>query len=389
LRERFTVGVEEEYHLVEPVTGALWGGAGVVRRGDRSGTLTGEVQDTMLEIGTPVAKEASELTAALRERRFQAAAAAAAEDLEIVAAGMHPFSGWRGLELSEGDRPRMLVGVYRQILRQLHICGMHVHVAVPAEFDRARLMNVVRAYAPHLLALSCSSPFYLGEDTGFASFRTIAWRGFPFAGTPPYFASAAEYERFVDLLLRSGVIPDERTIYWSVRPSPRYPTLELRMCDACPSLDDAVAIAALARGIVVGAALEELEPIGGSLSYSLQDELLAENEWVAARDGLDAILVAPEAAGGRLPLRDAIQELLAILGPTLEALGDGEALVAITTILERGTAADRMRASHAEGGGFSGVVEWLVEETRSRTGMDRRHERREERPVTNRAEDGR
>src|SRR5690606_39209174 len=115
-------------------------------------------------------------------------------------------------------------------------------------------LNTVRTFGPHLLALSCSSPFHLGADTGFASFRTVSWRGFPFVGVPPRFDSAADYEAFTALLLASGAIPDERTLYWSVRPSPRYPTLELRMCDACPRSRDAVAIAALARAIVVGAA---------------------------------------------------------------------------------------------------------------------------------------
>jgi glutamate---cysteine ligase / carboxylate-amine ligase len=371
MRERFTMGVEEEYQLVEPSTGELRSRAGVVRRGDRTGEVAGEVHDTMLEIGTPVCTDAAEVAVALRERRFQASAAAAAEDLEIIAAGIHPFSGWVGQEISEGDRPRMLVGMFGQLLRRVQICGMHIHVSIPEELDRLRLMNVVRAYSPHLLALSSSSPFYLGEETGFDSFRAIAWRGFPFAGVPPRFASAAEYEEFMGVLLRSGMIPDERTVYWSVRPSSRYPTLELRMCDACPRISDAVSIAALARAIVVAAATEDLEPIGASLSPSLQDELLAENEWIAGRDGLDATLIGPESADGRLPMRRALDDLLQRVGPVAEALGDGRALEGIATILAEGTASSRIRTRVAEGG-LRTAVDWLVQETRAGTGIDRR-----------------
>src|SRR5690606_13103350 len=150
--------------------------------------VDGEVQDSMLEIGTPVCRSAEEVAERLRERRFQASAAAASEDLEIVAAGTHPFSSWRAQVLSDGSRPRMLAGLFRQLLQRQSIWGMHVHVAIPEHLDRAQIMNTVRTFGPHLLALSCSSPFDSGSDTGYGSYRTVAWRGFPFVGVPPYFA---------------------------------------------------------------------------------------------------------------------------------------------------------------------------------------------------------
>jgi glutamate---cysteine ligase / carboxylate-amine ligase len=377
MREQFTIGVEEEYQLVDPESGELRSRGGQVRQGDRSGKVEGEVHDTMLEIGTPICRSASEVAARLRERRFQAAAAAASEDLEIMAAGTHPFSGWKAQTLTDAERPRLLREQFRQVLRQEHIWGMHVHVAVPESIDRATLMNTVRAYTPHLLALSCSSPFHAGEDTGFASFRAVAWRRFPFAGAPPSFASEDEYRGFLDMLVEAGTIPDRRTVYWSVRPSSRYPTLELRMCDVCPRLGDAVAIAALCRAMVVAAAEERLEPIGNSLSPSLQDVIINENEWLAARDGLDAELIAPEASGRRMPVRDTISRLLELVGPVLDSMGDGEALEGIRTILERGNAAERMRARFEEEPDLPALVDWTVQETRAGTGMDRRQQRRE------------
>lgn len=376
--ERFTLGVEEEYQLVDPTTGELRSRAGIVRRADRSGAVDGEVQDTMLEIGTPICSNAAEVAARLGERRFQASAAAATEDLEIVAAGTHPFSISRYQKLANAERPRMLMGMFRQLLRQQHIWGMHVHVAVPDELDRVVLMNTVRAFTPHLLALSCSSPYHLGEDTGFGSFRAIAWRGYPFAGVPPRFVSAAEYRTYVGHVVRSRIIDDEQTIYWSVRPSSDYPTLELRICDVCPRIGDAAAIAALGRALVVAAAEGLLTPLASSLSPSLQDEILNENEWVAARDGLNATLIAPEESSGGLRMRDAIARLLETVEPILAELGDLEAMRGVATILDRGNGADRMRARLAESSSLTSVVDWLIRETRVGTGIDRRSENRDE-----------
>ncbi|MGH7475248.1 MAG: carboxylate-amine ligase [Longimicrobiales bacterium] len=372
MRELFTIGVEEEYQVVQPGTGELRSRAGVVLQADRSGELEGEVQDTMLEIGTEVCVDAAEVADGLRKRRFQASAAAAAEDLEILAAGMHPFSGWWGHELTDADRPRMLSTIFRQLLRQQHVWGLHIHVALPEKYDRVVVMNTVRAFGPHLLALSCSSPLHLGEDTGFASFRNVAWRGYPFTGAPPRFASTAEYNRFMDLLLRARAVPDERTVYWSSRPSARYPTLELRICDACPRLADAVAIAALARALVVAGAEDKLTPLASSLSASLQDEVLTENEWIVARDGLDATLVAPERAEDSIPIREAIEALLEVVGPIAASFGDADAIRGVEAILRTGNGSDRIRARYRKTGSLSDVVEWLVGETRVGTGIDRR-----------------
>ncbi|HEX6309911.1 MAG TPA: YbdK family carboxylate-amine ligase, partial [Longimicrobiales bacterium] len=210
LRQQYTVGVEEEYQLVSPETGELRSRSRAVRDADRTGAVGGEVKDTMLEIGTPVCREAAELATRIAERRFQASAAAASEDLEILAAGLHPFSRSEHARVTEESRPQMLMGLFRELLRQHSIWGMHVHVAVPPDQDRVTLMNTVRTLGPHLLALSCSSPFHLGVDTGYASFRTLVWREFPFVGVPPRFESGAEYRAYVDLLLQVGTIPDER-----------------------------------------------------------------------------------------------------------------------------------------------------------------------------------
>lgn len=378
MRELFTLGVEEEYLLVDPATGELRSaGAGVLET-DRSGEVIGEAQETLVEIGTPVCHDGAELMERLRERRFQAGAAAAAADLDLLALGTHPISGWKGHELAKSERSAMLQERFRHIVRLDHICGMHVHVAVPDSFDRIAVMNRLRAWTPHLLALAASSPFHAGEDTGYASIRTMMWRRYPLSGVPPHFASQEEHRRFMDTLLRSGMIPDERTVYWSIRPSPRYPTIELRVCDVCPSIGDAVAIAVLARSLVIAAAEERLPDPAAALPDSLHDVILRENEWTAARDGLDAELVAPDRADVRVSIRSSLDELLERVAPIAASVGDADALQGIGTILARGTAADRLRDLYDRHRDLLPVTRWAVEETRASIGMDRRAARRDD-----------
>jgi len=375
MREQFTLGVEEEYQLVDPNTLGLVGRASDVLAADLSGAVEGEAQETMLEIGTPASRTAEEVLQALRDRRFQAGAAAAAEDLEIVAVAAHPFSHHEHTE-SEAERPRMLRQLFRRIMRQEHICGMHVHVAIPGGVDRVIVMDRLRTYSPHLIALSASSPFLLGEDTGFCSFRTISWRRFPLTGIPPRFGSESEYDAFIARMISSGAIPDGRTVYWSLRPSPRYPTVELRMCDACPNIMHAVAIAAMIRAMVVAAAEDALPAIGDSLAAPMQDETLRMNEWMAARDGLETRLIAPEEPGGALALRDAIARLVERLEPIADHYGDGDALRTVGSIVQYGSAAQHMRTLREREGSLNAVVDWLVRETRAGSGIDRRRQSR-------------
>jgi len=378
LGEAFTVGVEEEYQLVDDVAGELRSSARDVLAFDWSAEIRGELQETTLEIGTRVCTSMEAVEEELRRLRLQVAATAAAHDLRIVAAGVHPFSRWEGHERSREPRYVRIEREYGRIARDEHNFGMHIHVAVPERLDRIPLLNAVRGYIPHLIALCCSSPFYEGEETGYASYRLILWRRWPGNGVPPLLESTEEYRRFVDVLLRARAIPDERSIYWSVRPHAIYPTLEFRATDACPRADDAAAVAALARALVVAAALGRLpEWAPSGFSTGAAHALLAENEWRAARDGLAAWLVAPDAPDVRVPVRDAIRELVARLAPILESLGDGAAVERIDALLERGNAADRMRQVYRDSGDLGVVVRWLAGETMLGVGLDRRRTQRE------------
>jgi carboxylate-amine ligase len=374
----FTVGVEEEYQLVDPETGDLLSRARSVLAADWTGEVRHEIQESTVEIGTRVSRSAGELEQELERLRFQTATAAAAEGLQIVAAGLHPTSRWEVQTRTEGERYARMAEEYGRTAKDEHNFGMHIHVAVPTSGECIPLLNAVRFYLPHMLALSCSSPFYEGSDTGYASYRMILWRRWPNSGVPPFFRSQEEYRAHVELLLRSRAIGDERNLYWSLRPHPRYPTLEFRVTDVCPRVEDAAAIAALARAIVAGAADGVLEKDPWpKISTDLAHALLAGNEWRAARYGLDALLVEPTAAEGSTRVREAIQRLVERLSRVAEALGDGPALGRVDTILERGNGADRIRRVYQECGGFRPLISWLAGETMLGTGMDRRSVQRE------------
>lgn len=368
----FTIGVEEEYQLVDPETGELQSRARAVLAGDWSGELKAEMQESTVEIGTRVCEAAAGVERELVRLRLQAAAAAAAEEVEIVAAGVHPFSPWRGQAQTAGERYRQILDTYGRIAKDEHNFGMHIHVAPPPLLDRIRLLNRVRPFSPHLLALACSSPFYEGDDTDYASFRMVLWRRWPNSGMPPRLGSEAEFERLVGLMVRTGAIRDPRNLYWSIRPHPVYPTLEFRMTDVCPRLEDAVSIAALARALVAAAAEGQLEDrVWSRLSADAEQVLLSGNEWRASRYGMDAVLVDPTVESGASTLRDAVLRVVERVSPVAERLGDGGALARLEHILERGNGADRMRRTYRELREFPSLVRWLALETLHGTGVDR------------------
>lgn len=373
----FTVGVEEEYQLVDGESGELKSRARCVIDWDWTGDIKPEMQENTLEVETRVCAGTACVHDELARLRLQAAVAAEARGLRVVAAGTHPFSGKEGQAFTPGEVYDRLRAEYRRLADTQHIFGMHVHVSVPERVDRVRVMNVARLYLPHLLALTASSPLYLEEDTGYASYRSILWRRWPRTGVPPRFESAAEFDALVRALVETGCIDAPGRLYWDIRPHHAYPTLEYRVADVTPRLEDAVAAAALARAVTAGAVEGVLrEP---ELSEALLGPLVRENAWRASRDGLGAELVIAE--GGRLevvPAREAILRLAESLAPTAERLGDGAILAGLPSVLKRGDAAARIRArAEKSGGDLREVVRWLADETILGVGLDRRTKQRE------------
>jgi carboxylate-amine ligase len=383
MTRRYSIGVEEEYQLVDPATGALRSDAPGVLADDWAGELQPELLQTMVEVGSPACASVAELAAHLGRLRFQAAATAAARDLTIAAAGVHPYDDWRSQQCSPGRR-------YEDVSRRLglvgrtdHIFGMHVHVEVPECVDRMMVIAAARAYLPHLTALAASSPIYVGEDTGYASYRTVLSERLPISGMPPALRSEREYERLVQVMLQAGIIPDRSSIYWSIRPQARHPTVEFRAFDVCPRLEDAAALCALTRALVATIAEEAIEVGSHGFAAHAADVLLRGNVWQASRYGLDAAIISPATPSGWEPLRDAIRSLLDRVAPAAEALGDGAELAGIERILAEGNASDRIRARFGPAPSVREMVSWLSAETLRGTGLDRpdARDRRQARPA--------
>jgi glutamate---cysteine ligase / carboxylate-amine ligase len=305
----------------------------------------------------------AEIAEHLRRRRLTAAAAAAAEDLEIVAAGVHPFSDWRAHAMAPGERPEMLAKRFGRVALDEHTFGMHIHVALPDRTDPARLLGEARWLTPTLIGLSASSPFFQGDETGYHSYRSIVHRRYPLNGPPPALRALAEHDGLLDLLTSGGLIPDRRTVYWSARLNPTHPTIEFRGADACPSMTEAAAMAALARAAVA------FLSAGGSLRPGRPtpwDHLLLDlNEWQAARYGLDATIALGDDPAMITPLRHEVERLLDTLRPTLHRMGDGHAAAMIERILDDGNAADRMRRVFARAADLVHVMDWLRDETQA------------------------
>jgi carboxylate-amine ligase len=372
----FTVGVEEEYQLVDAQTGDLRSRARWVIAGDWTGQVKPEMQQHTIEVETRVCEGTHCVRDDLARLRFQAAAVAGAEGLRIAAAGTHPFGAAGGHAFTDQEVYRAIRDEYRELAETQAIFGMHVHVGVPEGVDRTLVANAARFHLPCLLALSASSPFHQGRDTGYCSFRTLLWRRWPRSGAPPRFESAAEYELLLRWLIDTQCVDAPGRIYWDLRPHHKYPTVEFRAADVTPRLEDAVAVAALARAIVAGIARGVLRepPLPGSVAQPL----LGENSWRAARDGTDAELVDLFADQPRtISVREAVLGLAGRLMPLARELGDEESLGALEEVLDRGCAAVRMRRAAGElGGDLRRLALWAADETVLGLGMDRRNEQR-------------
>ena len=368
----FTVGVEEEYQLLDARTGELRSRARYLIAGDWADALKAEMQEHTVEVETRVCEATTCIRDDLARLRFTAAVAAEAQGLRIAAAGTHPSSPAEGHDFNPAPVYQELREEYRRLAESQAIFGMHVHVGVPKGTDRARVANTVRLHLAVLLALTASSPYFEGHDTGHASYRSVLWRRWPRTGAPPRFRDDAEYAALVRWLVQSGRIDGPGRLYWDLRPHHVYPTVEIRIADCTPRLDDAIAVAALARCIVAGT----VEGILGDtpLPDPLVQTLLSDNAWRASRYGEQALLADMESAGPRtITAGDAALRLAERLAPIAEALGETESLARLPALVARGCAAKAIRQRVGEMEGDLGrVALWLADETVVGAGMDRR-----------------
>jgi carboxylate-amine ligase len=342
-----SVGIEEEYHLVDPATGAIVQRpalAGDDRAGGSGPDLQNELQVTQLEAAGRVCESLDDLRAELVTMRGRAAALADEAGATILATGTHPFADWRDLERTRSTRYDKLEYRFGALSQRLEVCGCHVHVGVPDLDLAVAVMTHARPYLPLLLTLTASSPFHDGVDTGFASFRTVRWSTWPIAGPPPALADAAAYRQLVDELVASGIIDDASNLYWDIRPSDGNPTLEFRVADVCTDLDHAVLYAALARALVRTLAARHR---AGAAPAPVSEPVLRAQIWQAARFGMAAHLRVP-ASGEIVPARIALRQLVSELGTDLAEREETHAVEErLKELLASGNSADRQRRTFA------------------------------------------
>ncbi len=345
----FTIGIEEEYLLIDRETLNL--------AADPPEALFAECEDLLgaqvapeflraqIEIGTRVCSTMQEAAADLRRLRKTVSGVAEKHGLAIMAASTHPFAAWGEQKRTEKDRYAMLAEDLQGVVRRLVISGMHVHVGIDDDDLRIDLMNQVSYFLPHLLALSTSSPFWQGKDTGLRSYRLAVWDELPRTGLPEQFESFGEYNRHVQMLIEAGIIDEPTKIWWDIRPSARFPTLEMRICDLCPRLADTVAIAALYRCIL--RMLWRLRR-QNQRWRRYANMLIRENRWRAQRYGCDGELI-DFGIRRMVPFADLLEELLEMTRPDAEHFGCQAEIEHTRSILARGTSARRQVQTYEAG----------------------------------------
>ncbi len=359
----FTLGVEEEFQIVDPQTGELRShvsellASSVPVLGDH---IKRELHQSIVEVGTKICADVGELRDEIFRTRRELSNAAERVGLAVAAAGTHPFSRWQDQILSPGVRYDSIVEELQQLARSLLIFGLHVHVGVPDRSLMIDLMNEVRYFLPHLLALSTSSPFWMGRDTGLKSYRTTVFRRFPRTGVPDHFESWSEYENYIQLLVDLHSIDDAKKIWWDVRPHPQFGTLEFRVCDVPTKPEAAVMLGALVQAIVVKLYRLRVRNQG---FRTYRRALIEENKWRAARYGIDGKLI-DFGRRAEVPMRDLAIELLEFIDDVVDDLGSRRDIDYIHTVLREGTSADRQLAVFRETNDLQAVVRHLIQETK-------------------------
>ena len=369
--DTFTFGIEEEFFLVAPAmrqtvtrgTTALIA-ACRERVGDK---IDAEMLGPQLEICSPVFEDVDTALATMRRLRRDIADTAATHGIALLAAGTHPLSAWQRQRTTQLPRYRQLERDFQLVGRRNLVCGMHVHVGIAPRHDRVTLMNRLMPWLPLFLALSTSSPFWSRRRTGLMSYRQAAYDEFPRTGIPDFFADQADYDAFVATLVDAGALEDASKLWWAIRPSLKFPTLELRIADSCTHVEDAVALAALYRCLV--RAHVRLPALGADRGTATR-RVIDENRWRAKRYGVDAEFIV-EGERGAVPVRTLLARLRETLAPDIDALGCDAMLRQLDTILARGTSAQQQLAIYQArrdvGLGrleaLHGVVDWLLAAT--------------------------
>jgi carboxylate-amine ligase len=361
---QFTLGIEEEFQIVHAETRELRSYVSQILEEGRENAILRErvrpeMHQSVVETGTGICRDIKQARDEIVELRGSLNALAVKGGMRIVAAGTHPFSDWKKQEITEGDRYKGIVEDLQDVARANLIFGLHVHVGIKDRDVAMALANQVRYFLPHLLALSTSSPFWLGRHSGLKSIRSEIFKRFPRTGIPGRFESYNEFQRIVDLLVKTGCIDNAKKIWWDVRPHPFFDTVEVRICDMTTRIDDTLAIAALIQALMGKLYLLYRR------NWAFREyprELIEENKWRAVRYGLDGTLI-DFGKQAQVPVRELVGELIDFVEEASEIFQSQQEIERIRTVIKEGTSADRQLAIHARTNSFQAVVDDLIEQS--------------------------
>jgi glutamate---cysteine ligase / carboxylate-amine ligase len=360
-----TLGVEWELQLIDARTRMLRQDAREVLaalpelgEGSERPKIRYELMQSQIELATGICSTVAEAKQDLAETIAQVERVTRPRDMMLTCAGTHPFSDWRDAKMAPVQRYAELIEQMQWLVRRIQLCSVQVHVGLTDSSRAIPIINALSRYLPHFLALTASSPFWNGQDTGLASSRAVIFDALPTAGPPHRLSGWSEFEEYMDTLLRAGTIRSIKEVWWDIRPHPDFGTVEIRMCDGVPTLREIGMVAALSQSLVQ---LFNTQIDRGYQLPSPATWVVRDNKWRATRYGLDATVITDD-SGTTAPLRDELYELVRELEPVADRLGCGSELGVVSDVLEQGASYERQRAIMADGGGLTEVVDALVTE---------------------------
>ena len=358
----FTLGIEEEFQIIDPATGELRSHVEQIMADGKmifQERVKTEMHQSVVEVGTDICRTVQDARTAVTKLRSDLWKLARNRGLTIAASGTHPFSHWMDQKITKGERYEGIVEDMQQVARANLIFGLHVHVGIPDREVAIQVMNMARYFLPHIFALSTNSPFWLGRNTGFKSYRVKVFERFPRTGIPDAFESLAEYNDYLGLLVKTKCIDNAKKIWWDIRLHPFFDTIEFRVCDIPMRVDETIALAALMQALV--AKLHKL--LKSNLTWrNYRRRLLDENRWRASRYGLDGKLI-DFGKQEEVPTRALILELLELVKEEVDEFSSRKEVDYIHEILRNGTGADRQLAVWAKTHDTRAVVDYIVAET--------------------------
>jgi carboxylate-amine ligase len=358
-----TLGIEEEFQIVGPDGELRAHIEAVMERAfaisDLGEMVKPEMLQSVVEVGTKICRDVAEARQEIIRLRTALTAILDEAGLRLASAGTHPTSKWEDQLVTEKDRYKILEEEMQDVVRELLIFGLHVHIGIPDPELRIDIFNEARYFLPHLLALSTSSPFWMGRDTGLKSYRSVLWSRFPRTGIPPQLESWDEWQGFIHLLQKTNSLEDATKIWWDLRPHAIYPTLEFRVCDAATRVDETICLAAIVQAVVAKLIKLRRQNLGFRM-YA--PKLIRENKWRAMRRGIGGKLI-DFGKQEEVPEPELIEEILEFVDDVVDELGSRQEVEYARTILAEGTSADRQLKVFKETGDVGKVIDHIAAET--------------------------